>query len=309
MEDIYLPEIKLTKKEGAKGVFTIEPLSPGYGVTIGNSLRRVLLSSLEGAAITSVKIKGVTHEFTTFPGIKEDGIELILNLKSVRVKCHSDKPITAYLKVKGPADVKAKDIKVPSEVEIVNPNQAIATLGPKAELDMELKIERGRGYVPVESREMEKSEVGVIQIDALYSPIVKVAYNVERARVGKVTNLDKLVLEIITDGTITPEEALKQAAALLVEQFSLFTSEGGKVKKKEYKEEKKVKKYSIEELDFSERTANMLLANGITDTDKLSKKTEEELKSIKGLGKVAVEEIKTQLNALGLSLKEPKTKK
>lgn len=306
-EEIYLPSLKTVKEEGNEGVFSIEPLNPGYGITLGNALRRVLLSSLEGAAPTSVKIKGVHHEFSTLPGVREDMIELILNLKSLCLISHTKGPVILHLLKKGEGEIKAKDIKTPSEVEITNPQLHIATLDNKnASLEMEIKVEKGRGYLPVEAREGERLEVGDIAIDALFSPVLRVSYNVEPTRVGKVTNLDRLVVEITTDGTISSSQALKEATQLLVNQLSLLLEE--KKPKKEKKGKEKAPKILIDELDLSPRTANSLLASDIKDTSKLTKMTKEKLSQIKGLGKIAVDEIKEKLASLNLALKEEKTK-
>jgi DNA-directed RNA polymerase subunit alpha len=211
---IQLPELKTISEEGNKATFAIEPLYPGYGMTLGNSLRRVILSSLGGAAVTAVKIDNVSHEFSTIEGIKEDVVEVILNLKKLRFKVYSDEPQFLILTKTGKGEVKASDIKTSSEVEIVNPEQVIATLdGAKSKLGMEIKVEK------VESRESEKLEVGMVAVDALYSPIQRVRYNVENTRVGQVTDLDRLVMEIETDGTVAPGDALSQAAEILVEHF------------------------------------------------------------------------------------------
>ncbi|MDD5342084.1 MAG: DNA-directed RNA polymerase subunit alpha [Patescibacteria group bacterium] len=221
MEPLPLPKnIEVKKIDHNRAVFTIEPCYPGYGNTLGNALRRVLLSSLEGAAITAVKIKNVSHEFSTLPFVKEDVVEIILNLKTVRFKIFSDGPVTVTLKEKGEKKVTAKDIKLTSEIEIGNPDQVIATLtDKKAEFEMELRVEKGRGYVPVESREKEKGEIGLIAIDAVYTPVRNVNFDIDNVRVGQMTNYDKLMLDITTDGTIKPEEALYQAAKVLDDQF------------------------------------------------------------------------------------------
>ncbi len=304
ISEIYLPEIKTQNLKDNTAVFIIEPLYPGYGITLGSALRRVLLSSLPGAAVTEVKVKGATHEFTTLPGVKEDLVNIILNLKSLRLKLFSDKPARLILKAKGKREVTASDIKKSADVEIVNPNLYIATLSDKsAELEMEMKVEKGRGYWPVEAREDRRLEVGTIAVDALYTPVVKVSHKIERTRVGKITNLDKLILEITTDGTITPQEALEQAAQILVDQFSLFLATRKSKTTPRKKVEKRVEKLDIEALDMSPRTTNALLAQKITDTVKLAKLTEKNLEEIKGLGKVGIGEIKAKLKEIGLSLK------
>lgn len=219
---IPLPnKLKITKKEKNKAIFEVEALYPGYGVTIGNSLRRVLLSSLEGAAITQVKIKGVPHEFSTIPGVFEDVIQIMLNLKKLRFRMLADEPQKATLKVKGEKEVKAEDFKLPSQVELINPDCHIASLtNKKAELDMEIQIEKGVGYLARERRKKEKVSVGTILIDAIFTPVKRVSFQVENMRVGERTDFDRLFLEIETDGILTPEEAFSQAAAILVDHFT-----------------------------------------------------------------------------------------
>ncbi len=228
MESIPLPakiEIAESKKDWAK--FIIEPCYPGYGTTLGNALRRVLLSSLPGAAVTAVKIEGVDHEFSTVPFVKEDVVAIILNLKLIRFKLHGDEPVTLSLKAKGEKAVTAGDFECPSSVEAVSPKQHIATLTDKAgSFNMEVVVSPGRGYVPVESREKEKLDVGWIAIDSVYTPVKTVNFNVESVRVGQITNYDRLLLEIETDSSIRPEDALAQSAQILVEHFSMFASLG-----------------------------------------------------------------------------------
>jgi DNA-directed RNA polymerase subunit alpha len=246
MEEITLPKIQTIKEEKNYGQFVIEPLYPGYGQTIGNSLRRVLLSSLEGAAISSIKIEGISHEFSAIPGVKEDVIEIILNLKQLRMKLFGNEPIKMTLNVKGAKKVTAKDIKAPSQVEIINKDLYIATLdGKNSSLSMEMTVEKGRGYLPVEMR-TEKPEIGVIQIDSLFSPVVGVNFKVENTRVGQRIDFNKLTLEVKTDGTITPSLALKKASVILVDQFKLLAEmpvkKEKKIKQKEKKSEKVTKK-------------------------------------------------------------------
>lgn len=255
--DYILPEtsllqIKTMEKIGDTGIFVIEPLSPGYGVTIANSLRRVLLSSLEGAAITSVKIEGATHEFTTVPGVKEDIVEIILNLKTLRFKLHQDEPAILKLSAKGAKSVTATDFSTNPSCEIVNKDVFIATLDKTGKLDMEITVEKGRGYVPVERRAEEKMPLGTIAVDSIYTPVKKVHYEVENTRVGGMTNFDKITVEIATDGSIDPEEALSKASGILVEHFAIIQSAFAVAEKpkkeakekpaKEVKEKKTVKK-------------------------------------------------------------------
>jgi DNA-directed RNA polymerase subunit alpha len=230
---------KVIKKEKDKAIFEIEALYPGYGVTIGNSLRRVLLSSLEGAAITQVKIKNVAHEFSTIPGVLEDVVTIILNLKKLNFKIFTEEPQKASLKVKGEKKVKGSDFKLPTQLELVNKNNHIATLTTKkSELEMEIQVEKGIGYIPKEVREKEKIAVGTIFLDAIFTPVRRVSFRVENMRVGKMTDFDRLFLEIKTDSTFTPEEAFFQASDILLKHFSLF-SQSFEVKKEEKKKKEK----------------------------------------------------------------------
>lgn len=310
---------KIIEKKGNRATFEIEALYPGYGVTIGNSLRRVLLSSLPGAAITEVKIKGVQHEFSTIPGVKDDVISILLNLKQLRFRVFTEGPQIATLKVKGEKKVKGSDFKLPALVELVNKDFPVTTLtDKKAELEMEVKIEKGIGYLPVERRKkptipaQEKSEIGIILLDAFFTPVRKVAYRVENMRVGERTDFDRLILDIETDGTITPEEAFFQASEILTQHF-VFLAEGFKPKEipankeipaKEKKVTAEIKEVKIEDLGLSTRTANALLSNNIKTLAGLLRKNEESLLELKGLGKSGLKEIKKGLKKLGLELKE-----
>lgn len=306
--DIHLPQIQTLEEEGNKGTFAIEPLYPGYGMTLGNSLRRVILSSLPGAAVTAVKIDGVAHEFSTIPNIKEDVVEIILNLKQLRVKLHTDEEYLT-LSANGAGEVKAKDIKGNSNVEIANPDLVIATLDNKnAKLDMEIKVERGRGFVPVEKREGEKLSVGMIAVDALYAPIKKVRYSVEPTRVGQMTDLDKVVIEVETDGTITPKEAVEQAAEVLVEHFLVLTGKESVELKKNESElaagDDGASKILIEEINLSPRTTNALLNNEIRTVEDVIRLKDSELRQLKGFGAKAYEEVKDKIAELGYKLQE-----
>ncbi len=299
---------KIIDKKGNKALFQIEALYPGYGVTIGNSLRRVLFSSLSGAAATQVKIKGVQHEFSTIPGFLEDVITIMLNLKQLRFKLFSDEPQKATLKVKGEKEVKASDFKLPSQVEIVNETAHIATLTTKsAELDMEIQIEKGIGYSPKELRKKEKLEIGEIPLDAIFTPTRRVSCRVENMRVGERTDFDKLFLEIETDGTITPEEALFQASEILLKHFSLIVEGVKKVEKPQKEKPPEVKedllKIKVEDLKFSTRTLNALLKNNIETIGRILKKSEENLLKLDGMGEKSVKEIKRKLKKIGLELK------
>lgn len=309
IHNIHLPEVKTIKEEGNTGIFSIEPLYPGYGMTLGNSLRRVILSSLPGAAVTAIKIDGVTHEFTTIPHVKEDVVELILNLKQLRVKSHSDEEQYLYLSSTGEGKVYARDIKAPSQVEITNPDLYLATLsGAKAKLEMEIRIEKGRGYVPVEKRDGEKLQVGMIAVDAIYTPVKKVRYNVESTRVGQMTDLDKLVIEVETDGTVTPKDAIIQAAEILVDHFSVVAgrevSEAGapqEAAKVERTPEDAASKILVEEINLSPRTTNALLNNNIKTIADILVLTDDELRNLKGFGNKAYQEVREKLDELGFN--------
>ncbi len=306
--DIHLPELKKVKQEGNKGVFEITPLYPGYGMTLGNSLRRVILSSLPGSAVTAVKIHGASHEFSTLSNVKEDVIEIILNLKQLRVKLHSDEEFIS-LSASGKKKVTAKDIKGNQNVEIVNQDLHIATLdNAKAKLDIEIKVERGRGFVPVEKREGEKLGIGMIAVDALYAPIKRVRYNVEKTRVGQMTDLDKLVLEVETDGSIEAETAVKQAAEVLVDHFLVLTDKDTVERKEKVVEEEVGDNTAagilIEEVNLSPRTTNALLNNELKTIDDILKLTLNELKNLKGFGAKAFEEVQDKVAELGYEFKK-----
>jgi len=304
---------KVTKTEDNKTLFEIAGCYPGYGITIGNSLRRVLLSSLEGAAITQVKIEGVSHEFSAVPGVMEDVVMILLNLKKLTFKCFSDEPQTITLKAKGDKEINGGDFKLTSELELCNPKQHIATLSKSSsELNIECKVSKGIGYEPVEARELSKSEIGVIQIDSIFTPVKKVSLKVENMRVGKRTDFDLLKLEVETDGTLTPEEALKQASDVLLSQFSvIFDSMGAKEEIKEIKKSSKksdekdvdAKKMKIDDFDIPEKTKNILQKNDIKTIGGMIRKSEKTLNEIDGLGGKAVEEIKKALKKLKLELK------
>lgn len=303
---ISLPtKVKMIKKEGNKASFEIEALYPGYGVTIGNSLRRVLLSSLPGAAITEVRIKGVSHEFSTIPGVLEDVVSILMNLKTLRFRLFSEEPQVVILKVLGEKEVKGSDFKIPAQVELVNKSAHIATLTSKKDnLEMEAKIEKGLGYFPVERREREKLEPGVIAIDAIFTPIRRVAFRIENVRVGERTDFDKLFLEIETDGTISPEKAFKEASKILMVHFSSFSEKiEEEIKEEKEKEKEELKKMGVDELNISTRTANALKENGIKTLSGILARREETLSEMKGIGKESVKEIKKAVEKLGFTLK------
>lgn len=319
--NISLPKApKLVKQISPhRAILEIEELYPGYGLTIGNALRRVMLSSLIGAAITSIKIKDVNHEFSTLPGVLEDAVEIILNLKQVRFKVHSDEPQIITLKAKGERKVLAKDIKTVSQVEIVNPNTHIATLTSKnASLEMEIRVEKGLGYSAIESRKREKQEIGAMAVDAIFTPIKMVNFEVEDMRVGDKTNYNRLSFDIETDGTITPAEALTDAANLLIEHFKIIITPLKTIKaekKEEEKEEKPLRtealkeefdiaKTKIEDLRLSNRTQNILLNNHIKTVAGLLRLNEKELLDLEEIGEKALKEIRKALGKLGLTLKQ-----
>jgi len=310
---------KIIKKENNKVVLEIEGCYPGYGVTLGTTLRRVLLSSIEGVAITGVKIKGIPHEFSTIPNVLEDVIGIILKLKQIRFRLLNDTPgVKGFLKVKGEKEVKAKDIKIPSDVEIVNKDAHIATLtDKKAELEMELDIEKGLGYSPVERRKKEKLEIGKIAIDAIFTPVVRVTYQVENMRVGDRTDFNRLKMEVETDGSIEPERAFREACDILAEHFGLLSrfEEKEAVRKKTKKEVKKVIKkknkkeeapseIKIEDLKLPKRIINSLSKAGMKTVAGLIRKKEEDLMKLEGMGEKGVKEVKRALGKLGFTLKE-----
>jgi DNA-directed RNA polymerase subunit alpha len=296
------------KKDYAK--FVVEPLERGYGITLGNSLRRVLLSSLPGAAVTSIKIDGVLHEFSSIPGVVEDVTDIILNLKALALKVHTDEPQTIWLEASGVGEVLARDIKVNSEVEILNPGLHIATLDNGANLTMEITVEKGRGYRSSEKNRREDQVIGEIPVDSIFSPIQKVNYTVTDTRVGQITDYDKLTLEVWTDGTIFPDEAVSLSAKILNDHFRLFiglTEEIGDVEimvETEEEERDKILDMSIEELDFSVRSYNCLKRAGINTVGELIQKTEEDMMKVRNLGKKSLEEVDEKLASLGLSLRK-----
>jgi DNA-directed RNA polymerase subunit alpha len=305
LHPIQLPELKPVREDGNKATFVVEPLHSGYGMTLGNSLRRVILSSLGGAAVTAVKIDTVAHEFSTIEGVKEDVVEIILNLKKLRFRVFSNEPQFLVLTAGKKGEVTAAQIKGSADVEIVNPEQIIATLDTdKTKLGMEIKVEKGRGYVPVENREAEKLEVGMIAVDALYSPVVRVRYNVENTRVGQMTDLDRLVMEIETDGTITPHDAIRQAAEVLVDHFRVVAgnfTEGETAAVTGGVIDSGSGKINIEEINLSPRTTNALINNDIKSVKDLLKLSDTELRELKGFGSKAYEEVKEKIVELGIT--------
>jgi len=303
---------RIVSEEGNAGVYEIDGFYPGYGHTIGNSLRRIILSSIPGAAITAVKIDGVSHEFATMSGVKEDVIAVILNLKKVRIRVADNQPHTITLNVKGIKDVTAGDIEVPGQVEILNPSQHIATLTDKnAKLEMELTVDTGLGYVPKEVIQKERTEIGAIALDAIFTPIRRAHYEVENMRVGDKTNFNRVRISIETDGTLSPREALERSVSIMIQQLKaivgfkedepvLATDTGPGMD--EASED--VMKTRVEDLELSTRTANSLTSASIRTVGGLARKTEADLLGIEGIGQKAVDEIKDSLKRYGLTLKK-----
>ncbi|MGZ4030692.1 MAG: DNA-directed RNA polymerase subunit alpha [Tumebacillaceae bacterium] len=311
MIEIEKPRIETVEinEHGSYGKFVVEPLERGYGTTLGNSLRRILLSSLPGAAATSIKIEGVLHEFSTIPGVVEDTTEIILNLKRLSLKIHSDEEKTLTIDAEGPGVITAADIRTDSDVDVLNPDLHIATLADGAKLFMEIAANRGRGYVPADRNKKEDMEIGVIPIDSIYTPIERVNYTVENTRVGQVTNYDKLTLEVWTDGSIRPDEAVSLGAKILTEHLMLFVGLTDKVRdteimiEKEDDKKEKVLEMTIEELELSVRSYNCLKRAGINTVQELCSKTEEEMMKVRNLGRKSLEEVQEKLADLGLSLR------
>ena len=290
------------------GRFVIEPLERGFGHTLGNALRRVLINSLPGAAVTSVSIDGVQHEFSTVPGVKEDVSELILNLKELALKLYTDQVKMLEVNAQGPCELTAADIRADDEVEIVNPDLHIATLGEGAKLHMWLSLDRGRGYVPSDKNKTAQMPIGVIPIDSIYTPIRKVNYVVEDTRVGQITDYDKLTLEVWTDGSVAPDEAIAMSARILTEQLSLFvglTDQTMPVSASEPEDDKmeKVMEMTIEDLDLSVRAYNCLKRAGINTVAELVQRNQEDMMKVRNLGKKSLEEVEQKLQALGLGLR------
>lgn len=312
MQRISLPhKPKYTALSESHGTFEINGCYPGYGPTLGNALRRVLLSSLEGSAIRSVSIEGVTHEFSTLPGVMEDVVQIILNLKKLRFRMQGDEPIKLMLHAKGDGVVTAKSFKTNSDIEVVNPEQIIATItDKKTEINMEIEVDKGLGYIPVEQQERESKEIGVIAIDAIYTPIRRVNYDVENMRVGKRTDFDKVTLEVVTDGSISPEEAFEKATQILVEQYSaLLGLDAIDVETKTPVIENAIDQEAasivmITDMEgISAKAAKILAENDIKTAHDLAKQTEETLTGMTGITVKAVKDIKKALEAKGLSLK------
>jgi len=312
-QQIDRPTIEITSDEGESsfGKFVVEPLERGYGTTLGNSLRRILLSSLPGSAVKSIKIDGIMHEFSTIPGVKEDVTEIILNLKRLAVRVSSDDEKTVIIDAKGPMEVTAGDIRVSADVEIFNDSLHIATLEEGASLYMEINLAKGRGYVTADQNKTETTPIGVIPVDSIYTPVTQVNYSVENTRVGQVTDYDKLTLEIWTDGSITPVESVAIGARIMREHLNLFINlydnaeEIGDimVEKSEDQKARTLEKMPIEELELSVRSFNCLKRANINTVENLINKTEDDMMNVRNLGRKSLEEIKQKLEELSLGLK------
>lgn len=316
MVEIEKPRIECIENpnDGTYGKYVVEPLERGYGTTLGNALRRILLSSLPGTAVTTMKIAGVQHEFCTIPGVKEDVTQIVLNVKKIIAKLYSTGTKTVYIQASGEGEVTAGDIKADGEVEILNPDLHIATLGADASLNMELTLSHGRGYVPADRNKVnQQAVIGIIPVDSIYSPVLKVNYTVENTRVGNMTDFDKLTVEVWTDGTITARDAVSLSAKILCDLFVLFTdlsetvgSRSTVVEKPETQRDK-VLEMTIEELDLSVRSFNCLKRANINTVQDLTEKTEDEMMKVRNLGRKSLEEVMNKLSMMGLSLKSEDT--
>ncbi len=311
--EFQIPRITHEEVNEDRGVFTIEPLDRGFGYTFGNSLRRVLLSSLEGAAVTSVKIEGVAHEFTTLPGVREDVTDIILNLKNLICRLHGDSPeIEVRLDKRGPGTVTAGDIEAPADLEVLNPELEIASLSGKGRLEITLTIGRGRGYVPAELNRGPEHTIGVIPVDSMFSPVRRVSYEVEAARVGQRTDYDKLMLDVTTDGSLAPRDAIGEAAEILIRQLAIFTdldriegfAEAAEAGEVEVPSAHGMENFPIEELELGVRSYNCLKRVGIETIGDLVTKSENELAAIPNFGKKSIEEVRETLDSHGLALRE-----
>jgi len=310
MVEIEKPRIECVEAPGETtyGKYVVEPLERGYGTTLGNALRRVLLSSLPGTAVTSIKIAGVQHEFCTIPGIKEDVTEIVLNVKAIIARLHCEGVKTVYIEANGECEVTAGDIKADGEVEVLNPELHIATLGPGASLNMELTLSHGRGYVPAERNKTPQTPIGVIPVDSVYTPVKKVNYTVENTRVGDRTDYDKLTLEVWTNGTIEARDAVSLGARILVDHFLLFTDlsetmgSASTVVEKAEAQRDKVLEMTIEELDLSVRSFNCLKRANINTVEDLINKTQDEMMKVRNLGRKSLEEVMNKLAMMGLAL-------
>jgi len=313
MIEIEKPRIDIVEMtaDGTYGKFVMEPLERGYATTLGNSMRRVLLSILPGVAVTNVKVDGVVHEFSTVPGVKEDVTEIILNIKGLIAKLHADTAKKIYIEAEGPCEVTAASIKADSEVEILNPDMHIATLSAGAMLNMEMTLDKGRGYVPAEQNKPAQNIIGVIPVDSIYTPVLKANFSVDNTRVGNVTDKGKLTLEVWTDGSIKANEAVSMSAKVLIEHFELFlnlaegvSEEKGIMIDKPNTEKEKVLDLTIDELDLSVRSFNCLKRAGINTVEDLINKSEEDMMKVRNLGRKSLEEVIAKLDSFGFTLKK-----
>ena len=315
MIEIEKPRIECIENsaEASYGKFIVEPLERGYGTTLGNSLRRVLLSSLPGTAVTKIKIAGIQHEFSTIPGVTEDVTEIVLNVKGIIARLHCDTPKTVYIEASGEGEVTAGDIKTDAEVEILNPEHHIAYIMPDAKFNMEIIFSHGRGYVPADRNKTPQTPIGVIPVDSLYSPVYKVNYTVENTRVGNMTDFDKLTLEVWTDSTTTAKDAVSIAAKILTEHLALFTdlsetvASQSIVREKDVSTEPTALKLTIEELDLSVRSFNCLKRANINTVRDLISRTPEEMMKVRNMGKKSLDEVQNKLAMMGLSLATEET--
>ncbi len=309
MLKMHKPNVNVKHKDEFEGIFVIEPLERGFGHTLGNSIRRVLLSSIEGVGITKIRLENVSHEFSTIDGLKEDILEFIANLKSIVFKMEGEGPALLKLKRATSGEIKASDIKLPSEVEIINPDTYIGTLADKGKMDLEIILEKNKGYRPAEENVGEDEPIGVIPLDTIFSPIRRVSFNVDNTRVGQVTNFDKLIIDIKTNGSVKPEDALSQASKIINDYMALlidlsdnnnkdliFEEVSAKEKRKEYP--------TIEELELSVRAYNCLKREGIDTVDKLLNYKEDELLQIRNFGQKSIQEVKDKVKELGLSFRK-----
>ncbi len=310
MIEFEKPNITKIDENKDYGKFVIEPLERGYGTTLGNSLRRVLLASLPGAAVTSINIDGVLHEFDTVPGVREDVMQIILNIKGIAVKSYVEDEKIIELDVEGPAEVTAGDILTDSDIEIVNPDHYLFTIGEGSSLKATMTVNSGRGYVPADENKKDNAPVGTLAVDSIYTPVTKVNYQVEPARVGSNDGFDKLTLEILTNGTIIPEDALGLSARILTEHLDLFTNlteiakSAEVMKEADTESDDRILERTIEELDLSVRSYNCLKRAGINTVHDLTEKSEAEMMKVRNLGRKSLEEVKVKLIDLGLGLKD-----
>ena len=311
MIEIEKPRISIEEldESGLYGKFVVEPLEAGFGITIGNSLRRVLLSSLPGAAVSFINIRGVEHEFDTIPGVLEDVPEIVLNIKSIVLKMTEDEPVKLIIEKKGKGEIKASDIELQPHVSVINPDQHIATLNEDADFYLEMMVEKGRGYEPSELKKDEITEIGIIPMDSNFTPVEKVNWKVENTRVGQRTDYDRLILEVTTDGSMKADEATSLAAKILTEHLELFiglkehVSEINLMVEKEEDQKEKVIEMTVEELDLSVRSFNCLKRAGINSVEELTSKTESEMMKVRNLGRKSLLEVTEKLEELGLGLK------